>query len=102
MIAVLGDIEEIELSWPIGEVPAFSSLNPDRFHISTLVDICVQQDVDRFELLIDAMFGEWRSKNVHLVAPSPQTSNDDSIRKRVLLAMATRKGEQETSNAMQE
>ena len=99
MIAVLGDIEEIELSWPIGEVPAFSSLNPDRFHISTLVDICVQQDVDRFELLIDAMFGEWRSKNVHLVAPSPQTSNDDSIRKRVLLAMATRKREQEMNVA---
>jgi hypothetical protein len=91
--AVYGDVKDIQNSWP-GDFPGWSSLNPDRFHISTLVDICAESHVERFEVLMETIFGEWNRKNVGKIRATPQSPEeqkkeyDNSIRKHVLRSIA--------------
>jgi hypothetical protein len=96
--AMYGDVKDIESSWP-GDVPGYSSLDPNRFHISTLLEICAESHVDRFGVLLDTMFGEWNRKNLGRHPrgfQSPEEEKleyDNSLRQSALHSMAKKRAE---------
>ena len=75
---MIGDVDAITKNWLDEDVPGYLTLNRHRIHLFTLLNLCANDDFQKFKLLYIAAFGLPLSRSV---IPRSSYMDSNSIRK---------------------